>query len=691
MQRSQSGRVGVVLAAAVAATAAAGGPAYHVAPISDVIAPNEVAPPAAVNEDGDAVGEIWFAGHRQAWAYSYEAGPILLPLVPGYTSARAFDVSDRDAAGDVIIVGSAAGGSFSEIGSAAYWRFSTLTGAVTAIVDVGGLAGYGVSAFTAVNNAGHAVGYSQATPDVGPFAAMWYDFKVGELAPLDFPARPVDLNDAGQLVGGAWIGGLDGDLTPVTTPPGTTGVSLQAINEDGDVVGTVGMPYTDGAGHFVKGAARRVNGVWELLWANSWLDAAYDINDRGDVVGALGAGGQINPVVFIDAANAIYFVADQIDDAFPYVPSIAGGINGGGQIAAGYLAALLTPLGEMIIPGDVNGDAEVTPIDLCAWIATPVDLDGDGVVAPGDEQWLIDRLASLGYDVVDCNANGAWDVCDIADGVSTDCNENGIADECEADCDGDGVPDDCETDCNANGLPDDCDISEGRSEDCNGNGVPDECDEAATVPYLLEYDVPVYLPPNSEFEDDFLVTGAGVISDVDFTLDIDYRIGNLRVELIHDGVTITLLDQPGVPETPLGNGQLGYRAVLDDEGTGGPIEDQGNFGSPFEPIVSPPAYTPDDPLATFDGLTVGGVWTVRITTIGFSPVSALYNWGLVITNETAEGCTLGDLDGDGAVNAPDLAMLLAVWGPCDGCDADLNGDGVVDAGDLAALLAAWTG
>lgn len=47
-----------------------------------------------------------------------------------------------------------------------------------------------------------------------------------------------------------------------------------------------------------------------------------------------------------------------------------------------------------------------------------------------------------------------------------------------------------------------------------------------------------------------------------------------------------------------------------------------------------------------------------------------------------------DLNGDGVVNAADLATLLANWGtPGPG---DLNGDGTVGPADLASLLAAWT-
>lgn len=48
-----------------------------------------------------------------------------------------------------------------------------------------------------------------------------------------------------------------------------------------------------------------------------------------------------------------------------------------------------------------------------------------------------------------------------------------------------------------------------------------------------------------------------------------------------------------------------------------------------------------------------------------------------------------DLNGDGIVNAADLAQLLGSWGPCDDCEADFNGDGMIDAADLAQLLGSW--
>jgi hypothetical protein len=47
-----------------------------------------------------------------------------------------------------------------------------------------------------------------------------------------------------------------------------------------------------------------------------------------------------------------------------------------------------------------------------------------------------------------------------------------------------------------------------------------------------------------------------------------------------------------------------------------------------------------------------------------------------------------DLDGNGAVDASDLALLLGAWGSADPAK-DLDGDGTVNAADLAILLGAW--
>jgi len=53
---------------------------------------------------------------------------------------------------------------------------------------------------------------------------------------------------------------------------------------------------------------------------------------------------------------------------------------------------------------------------------------------------------------------------------------------------------------------------------------------------------------------------------------------------------------------------------------------------------------------------------------------------------------IGDLNGDGVVDAADLLILLSAWGECgtpDNCPADLDGDGIVNAADLLILLGNW--
>lgn len=49
---------------------------------------------------------------------------------------------------------------------------------------------------------------------------------------------------------------------------------------------------------------------------------------------------------------------------------------------------------------------------------------------------------------------------------------------------------------------------------------------------------------------------------------------------------------------------------------------------------------------------------------------------------------LGDLNEDGVIDAPDLAILLSSWGLV-GAPSDLNGDTIIDAADLAMLLSLW--
>ena len=64
------------------------------------------------------------------------------------------------------------------------------------------------------------------------------------------------------------------------------------------------------------------------------------------------------------------------------------------------------------------------------------------------------------------------------------------------------------------------------------------------------------------------------------------------------------------------------------------------------------------------------------------------NSGAAYVFEQSVPCPV-DLDGNGAVEPADLAILLGAWGPNPDHPADFNGDDVVNAADLAILLGNW--
>ena len=80
---------------------------------------------------------------------------------------------------------------------------------------------------------------------------------------------------------------------------------------------------------------------------------------------------------------------------------------------------------------------------------------------------------------------------------------------------------------------------------------------------------------------------------------------------------------------------------------------------------------------------------VGVHTLAFHPC-CFKKIQLTVPTDGGAGGNPSDLNGDGVVNAQDLAVLLAAWGS-NAPGADVNDDGIVDGKDLAILLGSWNG
>ncbi len=149
----------------------------------------------------------------------------------------------------------------------------------------------------------------------------------------------------------------------------------------------------------------------------------------------------------------------------------------------------------------------------------------------------------------------------------------------------------------------------------------------------------VTIPDNNAtgVSDTIVIGPQFAIGDLDVVLTITHTwVGDLCVTLEHGGTEVELIRRPGIEPDTCDPGVhssgcfhdyfAGIR--LDDEGTGGPIEDQCVAN-----LQSPPSYVPNDPLSAFDAMSSAGAWTLTARDGAAPDVGTLVSWSLSITAE----------------------------------------------------------
>ncbi len=133
--------------------------------------------------------------------------------------------------------------------------------------------------------------------------------------------------------------------------------------------------------------------------------------------------------------------------------------------------------------------------------------------------------------------------------------------------------------------------------------------------------------------DTITVGQPGRVTGLDVSLRVTHTwVGDLVFVLRHvpTGKSVTLIDRPGMPPGGVGCSRNDIEAVLDDGGER-PVEDECATSSPA--IRSPPSFTPNEPLSTFDGDSLAGDWVLTISDHNRQDTGRLVEWCLLFEQD----------------------------------------------------------
>ena len=141
---------------------------------------------------------------------------------------------------------------------------------------------------------------------------------------------------------------------------------------------------------------------------------------------------------------------------------------------------------------------------------------------------------------------------------------------------------------------------------------------------------------------EFTVPDSGIITDLNLDLSITHTwVGDLCVILEKKtgdgaGISVAVIQRPGAVVKgdpchfggPFGCAEDNYLTIiLDDEGTGGSIEDACTAD-----LTSPPNYVPNNPLSAFDGIDKLGTWSITVIDNAAADFGTLNQWSLNFLN-----------------------------------------------------------
>ncbi|MDF1513713.1 MAG: S8 family serine peptidase [Anaerolineae bacterium] len=151
---------------------------------------------------------------------------------------------------------------------------------------------------------------------------------------------------------------------------------------------------------------------------------------------------------------------------------------------------------------------------------------------------------------------------------------------------------------------------------------------------------PALTIPDNNFtgiSDTITVTDPGLLIDMDVAISITHSwVGDLAVTLEHleTGTLIDLVNRPGVtnPDTDLGCSGMDMDNILDD---GAPLAVEDNCQNTMNAYPAGARYSPNEPLALFNGETWQGTWRIRVSDHASMDTGILHQWGLIPTLDSS--------------------------------------------------------